>query len=65
MWVVEVYFEIRRSLGQLDDALHAPRKALGAELRQDDGQNGVMIIGQSVMIHALPCKFQNQIAVHY
>lgn len=56
MWVVEVYLEIGRSLSQLDDALHAPWKALGAELRQNDGQNGMMIIGQAMVIHALPCR---------
>ena len=46
--------EAGRSPGQLDDALHAVWKALGAELGQNNGQDGVMVAGQEVMVHALP-----------
>lgn len=42
-----------RSLGQLDDALHAVWKAFGAELCQNNAQDSVVVAGQEMMIHAL------------
>ena len=57
--------EVRGGLGQLDDALHAAGQALGAELRQDDGQNGIMVAGQKVVIHTLTCKLEAWRLLHF
>ena len=48
--------EVGAGLGQLDDALHPAREAFDAELGQNNGQNGMMIAAQKMMICALPYK---------
>ena len=54
------HLEIRRVFDKPHNALHSVREALGAELSQDDGQDGMMIAGQKMLIHALACvKFHD------
>ena len=55
---VDANLDVRRSLHQPDDACHAVLKPQAAELGQDDGQNGMVVTGQEMLVHTWACRHQ-------